>query len=110
MQRNHLRPVENKALHKENVYVVLRMDVIDDRVGDSYWSKTSGWVPLYGATRFFEDEKRSFILPEGGTWVNLTQMTEAIERSMNNHPTRWVPPPGLQVVTDDASKPSQELE
>ena len=60
MQRNHLRPVENKAIHKENVYVVLRMDIIDDTVGDSYWSKTSGWVPLYGATRFLEEDKIKF--------------------------------------------------
>lgn len=103
MQRNHLRPVENKALEKENVFVILRMDVINDNTGDSYWSKTSGWVPLYGATRFFEEEKFKFVLPEGGRWVNLTEMTEAMERSMNNHPTRWVEKPGLRLIEDASS-------
>ena len=110
MQRNHLRPVENKALHKENVYVILRMDVIDDSVGDSYWSKMSGWVPLYGATRFLEEDKIKFTLPDGGTWVNLTQMTESMERSMNNHPTRWKEKPGLRLITDASSMPHQEDE
>ena len=110
MQRNHLRPVENKALNKENVYVILRMDVTDDKVGDSYWSKTNGWVPLYGATRFDEHEIQSSSLPVGGMWVNLTEMTEAMERSMNNHPTRWVEKPGLRLIEDASSTPHQERE
>lgn len=99
MKRNHLSAVENKALFKEEQYVILCMSPeMDDSEEDLYWSDYMGWVSLPGATRYSKEESLNVRMPLDGQWVNLTRMTEHWEMSRANHPTSYKPRPELRVI------------
>lgn len=104
MRRNHLVAVENKAIHKEDEYVILCMSPeMDDSEEDMYWSDYMGWVSLAGASRYSKEESLSVRKPLEGQWVNLTQMIEHLEMSRANHPTNYKPAPELRVIEGDCA-------
>ena len=111
MRRNHLMAVENKAIRKEDEYVILNMSSeMDDEDGDLYWSNDMGWVSLPGATRFTKEESITLRKPLDGQWINLTQMIEHLEMCKSNHPTTYKPAPELRVIEGDAARQHQERE
>ena len=111
MRRAHLTAVENKAIHKEDEYVILCMSPqLGDEEEDLYWSNEMGWVSLAGATRFSKEESTNLRKPLDGQWINLTQMIESLEMSRANHPTSYRPAPELRVIEGDAARQRPEHE
>lgn len=111
MRRAHLTAVENKAIHKEDEYVILCVSPnLGEEEEDLYWSNEMGWVPLAGATRFSKEESTNLRKPLDGQWINLTHMIEHLEMVKSNHPTAYKPAPELRVIEGDAARRHQEHE
>jgi hypothetical protein len=111
VRRAHLTAVENKAIHKEDEYVLLCMSPhLGDEDGDLYWSNEMGWVTLAGATRFSKEESTNLRKPLDGQWINLTQQIEHLEMCKSNHPTTYRPAPELRVIEGDAARQHPEHE
>jgi hypothetical protein len=98
---NKFTLIENKAIDKPVEYVILCIGKMPDTWGDMYLSTSTGWwTELALATRFTEDERIKFSLPESGMWVNMTEMMHAMEMSKANHPTAGLRQPRLTIADE----------
>ena len=66
--------------------------IISDEADDSgplFWSNDDGWVGLYGADIYTDEEKAGLRLPIGGSWVTVGQVEAERARSRRDHPSSF---------------------
>lgn len=61
-----------------------------DDAGPLFWSNEDGWVSLYGADVFTDEEKLKLSLPIGGSWVTVPEVEAERSRARKDHPSSFV--------------------
>lgn len=66
--------------------------IIADEADDSgplFWSNDDGWVGLYGADIYTDEEKAGLRLPIGGSWTTVGEVEAERARSRRDHPSSF---------------------